>query len=378
MAFGAFPQYILAQLGSITQSWHSSPMNKRLRNLANVLGIVAVLSAAATIAMVNSIPYRISQGLYARYLWTERLAGYMGLFALLAMVSAFALGISSRRRLPLVLAIITCALMFFFFIQGESHSFPDPQRWCYNNLRRIEFAKSQYASDNQLTNGTPVTEAQISKYLDGGFGKLVCAEHGKYIIGAIGTEARCSVHGSINASVAHVPPPYSTNVPGIYHLDHPWVGESKMVVQTGDFTGITNEPATEKIERELRFDLYTVRDPSAADPPGLIIAHRPGLLVFSQSEGRTTNGWSQSKLHVYRPALPSDDAIKACLTVTNLTELLGAPHDADGGPYEAFWSFFTFTTTNTIETLKVSCIASQWKGPLKGLEIRRGVAEQNN
>src|SRR5882724_8069344 len=110
------------------------------------------------------------------------------------------------------------------------------------------------------------------------------------------------------ASLTNVPPPFSTNAPGLYHLERPWVGEPRAVVQTGFFAGHTNSPELEKLERELRFDLFTVRDKSLADQPGLIIAHRPGLLVFSESSGRATNGWFETMLHVYRPVLPSNAA----------------------------------------------------------------------
>lgn len=174
-------------------------MSKRLiSNSASLLGIVAVLSAASTIAMTNSIPYRIHQGIYTWYLWTERLVPFTSLIALVATVSAFALGMNSRQRLPIVLAVIACALMFFSITQGQSHSGPNPQAWCHNNLRKIEYAKLQYASDNGLTNGAVISGAQISKYLGRGFDELVCAEHGKYTVGAVATEARCSVHGSIS------------------------------------------------------------------------------------------------------------------------------------------------------------------------------------
>ena len=116
----------------------------------------------------------------------------------MAAVSALAFGISSRKRLPTVLAVMSCALLLLAIRQGGVHSGPNPQAWCYYNLRKIETATSQLVSEKQLTNGAAITGAQISKYIDGGFETLVCAEHGKYIICAVATEARCSVHGSIS------------------------------------------------------------------------------------------------------------------------------------------------------------------------------------
>jgi hypothetical protein len=173
-------------------------MSKLLNNSARTLGVVAALSAASTFAMTISLPYRIHQGIYTWYLWTEHLLPFTSLIALVTMVAALVLGISSRQRLPIVLAVTSCVLLFFSISHGAVHSGPNPQAWCYNNLRKIEAAKLQFASENQLTNGATITGAQISKYIDGGFDALVCAEHGKYAVGAVGTEARCSVHGSIS------------------------------------------------------------------------------------------------------------------------------------------------------------------------------------
>jgi hypothetical protein len=173
-------------------------MSKLLNNSARTLGVIAALSATCAFAMTISLPYRIHQGIYTWYLWTERLLPFTSLTALVAMMSALALGIWSRQRLPIFLAVMSCALLFFSISHGAVHSGPNPQAWCYNNLRKIEGAKLRFTSENQLTNGAAITGAQISNYIDGGFNTLVCAEQGNYTIGVVGTEARCSAHGSIS------------------------------------------------------------------------------------------------------------------------------------------------------------------------------------
>src|SRR5881392_216203 len=175
-----------------------SAMSKFLSNSARTLGVIAAVSAACTVVMTISLPYRIHQGIYTWYLWTERLLPFTSVTTLVAMVATFVLGISSRQRLPIVLAAMSCALLLFSVGRGGVHSGPNPQAWCYNNLRKIEAAKFQFASQSHLTNGAAITDGQISSFIDAGFDKLECAERGKYIIGTIGTEARCSVHGSIN------------------------------------------------------------------------------------------------------------------------------------------------------------------------------------
>ena len=176
----------------------------------------------------------------------------------------------------------------------------------------------------------------------------------------------CSVTADTSTNV---PAPFSTKAPGVYHLDRPWVGESRTVVQTGLFSGNANSNELEKLERVLRFDSFTVRDKSSAD--------QPGKFSLSESKGRTKDGWLETMFHVYRLVLPSDAAIQACSTVPNLADLLGEPHETDGAPYAASWRFFTFTPSNTIETLSVFCVCKQWKGPVDGLTIRRGIAKQS-
>jgi hypothetical protein len=173
-------------------------MTKLFGNTARTLGIIAAVSAGCTFAMTLSLPYRIHQGIYTWYLWTERFLPFASLTALVTMVAALVLGISSRQGLPIILGVVSCALLLFAINQGMVHSGPNSQAWCYNNLRKIEAAKSQFASGTIPTSGAAITGAQISKYIHGGFDTLDCAEHGKYTIGAIGTEARCSVHGSIS------------------------------------------------------------------------------------------------------------------------------------------------------------------------------------
>jgi hypothetical protein len=93
---------------------------------------------------------------------------------------------------------VSFVLISFSVVYRPVQSGPNPQAWCYNNLRKIEAAKLKFASEKQLTNGAAITGGQISKYIDGGFDTLECAEHGHYTIGAIGTESRCSIHGSIS------------------------------------------------------------------------------------------------------------------------------------------------------------------------------------
>ena len=68
---------------------------------------------------------------------------------------------------------------------------------CINNLRQIDAAKNEWALENNKTNGTPVTEADIKPYLKLGAGGSFpkCPAGGTYTIGPVGSVPTCSVPG---------------------------------------------------------------------------------------------------------------------------------------------------------------------------------------
>src|SRR5207249_11474799 len=84
-----------------------------------------------------------------------------------------------------------------FFSPASVHSGARPEIWCYLNLHRIDEAKELVARENGLTNGATITSEDISPHINRGFSSLQCVEHGKYIIGPVGTEPHCSIHGSL-------------------------------------------------------------------------------------------------------------------------------------------------------------------------------------
>lgn len=164
-------------------------MNNRFRNLARVLGVVAIVLAASTFTLDKFMPYRIRPADYVLYLWAGRLV----VVTFPVVVVALVLGIASRQWLPSTFAIIG---FVFLLSVGGPHSGPNPETWCYNNLRKIEAAKERLVEKTNLTNGVAVTSEQISSYIKGGLTSLECAKHGKYSINPIGAEPRCSFHGS--------------------------------------------------------------------------------------------------------------------------------------------------------------------------------------
>lgn len=71
------------------------------------------------------------------------------------------------------------------------------QNACINNLRQIDAAKNEWALENNKTNGTPVTVAEIKPFikLDAGGNLPKCPAGGTYTIGPVGTVPTCSVSG---------------------------------------------------------------------------------------------------------------------------------------------------------------------------------------
>jgi hypothetical protein len=169
-----------------------TPLKRGISIVALVIGTASIIITISALTLDKTLPYRIGPNQYAQYLWTERLSITSTFVAIAAMIFSAA----SRQRLLFVLVFLSLASLIMF--AGGVHSGPDTQAWCYNNLRSIDAAKQQLAQEDKLTNGATVTAEQISKYIDGGFDSLKCAEHGRYIIGPIGTEPRCTVHGSMS------------------------------------------------------------------------------------------------------------------------------------------------------------------------------------
>ena len=170
----------------------TKPITKTKITAISAFGAVALTLCAAALAIEISLPYRISPSHYMLWVWTIRLTWAGLIMAALSLGLGIALG--SRRAQIMGLAGLGIVLLG----TGGVHSGPNPTTWCFNNLRKIDAAKEILANSNGLTNGTPIILSQIFPYPTSGDRGLECAKHGKYLLGAIGTDPRCSVHGSIS------------------------------------------------------------------------------------------------------------------------------------------------------------------------------------
>jgi hypothetical protein len=164
---------------------------KKLYVAAVAIGAAAVIASVAALILDKSLPYRIGLANYPTYLWADRLTGVPVALALLSLVS----GCAVKRRIPLVLGLLSLALLFLFMSYVRSG--PNPQAWCFNNLRAIDGAKDELAVRRDFTNGTAVTFTEISPFLRKGTDLPRCAEGGQYIINSIGKDARCNFHGTV-------------------------------------------------------------------------------------------------------------------------------------------------------------------------------------
>jgi type II secretory pathway pseudopilin PulG len=65
---------------------------------------------------------------------------------------------------------------------------------CINNMRQIDYAKQQWAIEqNRATSETP-SPSDVSPYIRGGF--PICPLGGSYAMGNIAASPSCNVHGT--------------------------------------------------------------------------------------------------------------------------------------------------------------------------------------
>lgn len=169
---------------------------KRLHPVSIVMGVATFLAAVAALSLDKSLPYRIGIADYGRYTWVGRLVGISVGLAVLTLLSGL---VARKGWLSVGLAVFGLTPLLLI---GAVHSGPNPEFWCVNNLRQVEGAKRELAREHGLTNGSPVTMADICRFLPEGR-ELRCAEHGTYIVNSIGRDARCTVHGTIPEMVAN-------------------------------------------------------------------------------------------------------------------------------------------------------------------------------
>ena len=166
--------------------------SKGYQTTARVFGAIAIALVIITLTLDRCLGYRIGPSNYVLFLWL----GPLQLASIVAVFLALLFGFAARQWFSVALTMLSMVSLLLF--SSLVRSGPNPEAWCYNNLRKIDAAKNELAEKNNLTNGTFVTGEQISPYIEGGYSSLECAEHGTYIINPIGTEPRCTFHKSMS------------------------------------------------------------------------------------------------------------------------------------------------------------------------------------
>jgi len=102
--------------------------------------------------------------------------------------------------------IVVCLIGIFAliaipnFVSNGRNSPGGKSNACINNLRRIDAAKNEWASENGKTNGAVVTENDLKPYikLDSRGNLPKCPSGGTYTIGKIGEPPTCSLGTTVN------------------------------------------------------------------------------------------------------------------------------------------------------------------------------------
>jgi hypothetical protein len=96
-----------------------------------------------------------------------------------------------RFILVVTAVLVGICILLTAFVRSRGTS---PLNACRNNLRCIDNAKEQFAVQHNSTNGTVITEADITQFMKG-FKMPICPENGQYRINAYGVSPSCSRHG---------------------------------------------------------------------------------------------------------------------------------------------------------------------------------------
>jgi hypothetical protein len=156
----------------------------------------------------------------------------------------------------------------------------------------------------------------------------------------------------------------TTNQPCRVLLEHAWVGEVRLTVRTGYFTNAGPAELARTL-RKLRLNYFDYSDKPSPSHFG------PRTLGESLAGGGYRGHYS------HRAELPSDEAIRACRTISSLTNLLGPAQGLlRGAPYTTGWQFFTLTPSNNLETLSIFCSRPTPDSSIDNLQVVRGVARQ--
>jgi len=159
--------------------------NSRLAIWSLVLGILGLLFLMVCIGPLFAIPGVICGHLaYGRIKRSGGALDGSGL-ALAGLITGYVCIALAVFVIPLLAAIAIPN-----FIQARDTA---QRNTCINNLRLIDGAKQKWAVENHKAAEDTPTEAELEKYLPGGYNSLHCPAQGTYEIHKVGEPPTCSV-----------------------------------------------------------------------------------------------------------------------------------------------------------------------------------------
>jgi uncharacterized membrane protein YjfL (UPF0719 family) len=92
----------------------------------------------------------------------------------------------------IAMAVISLIVAIPMVIQAKKHA---QTVQCVNNLRMIDFAKEQWAAENEKDASAVPTPQDLDPLMEKPFEQMVCPLGGTYSINAVGQKPTCSIPG---------------------------------------------------------------------------------------------------------------------------------------------------------------------------------------
>ena len=162
----------------------AQPMNCSLALWSLVLGILAIVLSVACIGPLFAIPAVICG--HMAYSRIKRSAGALSGEGL--ALGGLITGYLSLALIPLI--GIMAAIAIPNFVKARTTA---QMNACISNLRQIDDAKQQWATQNKKETTETPTAQELDAYLHRSFTTLKCPAGGVYTINAVGEKPTCSI-----------------------------------------------------------------------------------------------------------------------------------------------------------------------------------------
>jgi competence protein ComGC len=163
----------------------TQPKTSGMAITSMILGILGVVLAIMCVGVLFAIPAVILGHIAASKI--NRSGG-----ALIGKGFAIAGFVTGYCTLGLMLLLIPIAIPNFIKARSTAQ-----KNSCINNLRMIEIAKQQWATENSKREDAVPTKADLLPLMHGDTGRRECPAGGVYSIGRVNEQATCTVEGHV-------------------------------------------------------------------------------------------------------------------------------------------------------------------------------------